>query len=104
MASFNLIFPHLRTGGYYVIEDWAWAHWPGDQWQKDGGIWSDKPALTNLIFELVMLSASRCDLIESVEIYGNTAIVKRGSGPIKEGNFEISKLYFCRGKSFMAAV
>jgi len=103
-ASFNLIFPHLRTGGYYVIEDWAWAHWPGDQWQKDGGIWVDKPALTNLIFELVMLSASRWDLIESVEINGNTVIVKRGSGPMIEGDFEISKMYCCRGKNFMPVV
>jgi len=31
-ASFNIIFPFLRQGGYYIIEDWAWAHWPGDLW------------------------------------------------------------------------
>ena len=57
-ASFNAIFPFLRSGGYYIIEDWGWAHWPGDRWQKDGGIWSDRPALSNLIIELVMLCAT----------------------------------------------
>jgi hypothetical protein len=27
-ASFQALFPLLRPGGLYLIEDWAWAHWP----------------------------------------------------------------------------
>ena len=27
-ASFNELFPRLRPGGVYVIEDWEWAHSP----------------------------------------------------------------------------
>src|SRR4051794_30506997 len=26
-ASFETLFPLVRPGGLYVIEDWAWAHW-----------------------------------------------------------------------------
>ena len=25
-ASFNALFPHVRPGGVYVIEDWSWLH------------------------------------------------------------------------------
>src|SRR5687768_15049330 len=32
-ASFNTSFPYLKAGGWYIIEDWAWAHWPGTPWQ-----------------------------------------------------------------------
>lgn len=27
LASFETLFPLLRPGGLYVIEDWAWEHW-----------------------------------------------------------------------------
>jgi len=97
-ASFNIIFPFLRQGGYYIIEDWSWAHWPGDLWQKDGGIWADKPALSNLIFELTMLCATHPKLIESVNINHNNAIVKKGRAANVGTDFDISNLYNNRGK------
>jgi len=93
-----MIFPFLRQGGYYIIEDWAWAHWSTDRWQKDGGIWADKPALSNLIFELIMLSATHLDLIESVDINHNNAIVKKGRASNVGTDFDISNLYKNRGK------
>ena len=29
LTSFNTLFPHLRPGGFYVIEDLATTYWPG---------------------------------------------------------------------------
>ena len=26
-ATFAMLFPLVRPGGNYVIEDWSWAHW-----------------------------------------------------------------------------
>ena len=43
-ATLNLALPYMRPDGLYVIEDWGWAHWPGDVWQKGGAIPLAKPA------------------------------------------------------------
>lgn len=50
--TFHLCFPHLKPGGLYVVEDWAWSHTPPHQ--KSEHPWFDKPALTNLIMDLVV--------------------------------------------------
>ncbi len=76
-AAFEAVFPFLRPGGVYVIEDWGWAHWPGE-WQENGGPWPDKPALTMLALELAMLCALRFDLIESVDITAGLIVVRKG--------------------------
>jgi len=98
--AFNMLFPYLAVGGHYVIEDWGWAHWPGDLWQKDGGIWKDKPPLTNLIFELVMSLASSNGLVESVYLLPAYAVVKRAINPrgCEKNEFDISKCILNRGK------
>jgi SAM-dependent methyltransferase len=74
-ASFNTLFPYLRAGGLYVLEDWGWAHWPGDVWQKNQVFEAIRPALSNFVFELCMLCASRPDLIESVHVTFNSCVV-----------------------------
>jgi cephalosporin hydroxylase len=60
--SFEILFPYLRAGSYYVIEDWGWAHWPGSTF------YPGETALSMLIMELTMLCASRGDLISEVRV------------------------------------
>lgn len=69
-ATFHLCFPLLKPGGLYVIEDWSWAHKPPAQASEHP--WFERPALTNLVMELVInMPGSRqmnqvavhCDLI-----------------------------------------
>jgi len=97
-ASFNILFPYLSPGGCYIIEDWGWAHWSAKNWQKDGGPWREKPPLTNLIFELTMLCASRPDLIESIFLIPAYVVIRKGRGACEPGNFDISTSYTNRGK------
>ena len=99
-ASFNMIFPYLAPGGYYIIEDWGWAHWNNEEWQKDGGVWPNEPPLSNLIFELTMLLASRADLIESIFLLPAYAVIKKGKWPrsCEPGSFDLSSTYKNRGK------
>ena len=85
---------------YYIIEDWGWAHWKNEFWQEKGGPWPKDPPLTNLIFEVSMLLASRPDLVESVFLLPAYAVIKRGAGGLDRspGSFDVSNSYLNRGK------
>lgn len=96
--SFRAIFPRLRKGGLYVIEDWGWAHWEGDQWQRDGGgsYFGKKPPLTSLIMEMVLLAASSPRLVSNVWVERTVTYVCRGDQALDSG-FEPSDFYLNRG-------
>ncbi|MEZ8504584.1 class I SAM-dependent methyltransferase, partial [Vibrio splendidus] len=34
-TAFLTSFPYLKSGGIYIIEDWGWAHWPGEFQKKE---------------------------------------------------------------------
>jgi SAM-dependent methyltransferase len=83
-ATLEAVFPRLAPGAQYIIEDWAWAHWPG-VWQEEGGPWRALPSTTMLVLELVILSASRPDLIASLEVDTDLLVVHKGaSAPVGE--------------------
>jgi predicted O-methyltransferase YrrM len=77
-ASFELLFPHLRHGGAYVIEDWNWAHDGDPLWQSEGGWFHDRPALTNLVVELMMIKGSSDDLISKITLFRDSVELTRG--------------------------
>jgi SAM-dependent methyltransferase len=102
-VSFNALFPSLRAGGYYVIEDWGWAHWDGwphlpADYQKSGALFPDQPALTNLIFELVMAAATSPDLISTVTLTFNMAIVEKGPAVVDSETFDLGRHHISRGR------
>jgi SAM-dependent methyltransferase len=103
-ATVNLTLPYLRPRGLYILEDWGWAHWPGDTWQKSMAIPSSKPALSNLVFELCMLCASRPDIVSDIAITENTAVFRRGPADLEAGTFDIARHYLCRDRWFKPIV
>jgi hypothetical protein len=98
-TAFNTLFPRVRPGGAYVLEDWGWAHWPGT-WQDDGGPFPDRASLTQLVFEFVMTAASRPDVIASLELRPALALIRRGAARLDEG-FDISRCYITGGRRFV---
>lgn len=93
-ASFNVLFPRLRTGGTYFLEDWGWAHWRG-KWQSQ---WLDQPALTNLVFEAAMTVATWGGyMISRVDVQHGFVAVGRGSGRLPT-HFDVSSLYLSRAR------
>ena len=94
-ASFEMLFPLLRYAGVYIIEDWAWAHWPGTFQTEQ---WLDQPAMSNLIFELTMLAGSGHVPIEKIDIRTATAAVyKSEAGSLP--NFRLNGAFPMRGKA-----
>jgi hypothetical protein len=95
-ATFDIAFPYLKPGGLYIVEDWAWAHWR--DWQASEN-WKDEPALSNLLFEVTMASASSGWIISEVYANGNFFGVRKAAEcPNLDDSFHISDCYLSRGK------
>jgi predicted O-methyltransferase YrrM len=83
-SSFETLFPLLRPGGLYIIEDWAWAHWKGCKVGPPGS------ELTKLAFELVEAVGSTTELIAHLSIFEGFLAAERGEIEIPElGDFTI---------------
>jgi len=95
--AFEIAFPYLRPGGTYVIEDWGWAHWPGSR------IFMGKTPLSMLIMELVMLCASRSDIISEVRIFPSFAFIKKAPHAPGLLEFKLDALYTKRGIELVGA-
>jgi hypothetical protein len=52
-SSFETVFPFLRPGGIFVIEDWSWASEASAQLPSHYAV--DQSALTNLVFQFITL-------------------------------------------------
>ena len=96
-TSFEIIFPRLREGGLYIIEDWQWAHIDDPQYQN-GTTFGDQPALTNFIFELLMAYGSHPDLFWNIVVRDWFVAVQKGSKPLPP-DFTLQSVIRARGKS-----
>ena len=78
-ASFEFLFPLLRPGGIYVIEDWSWAHRP--DYQSSDARFSNRHALSNLLFEQIMLLGSSL-VISEIRIWRFLYLIHKAKRPI----------------------
>lgn len=81
LGTFNLLFPRLRTGGVYVIEDWA------------TGLKADGPVpmgpelrpLVDIVTEILRAKGRRPRLIGDVRVRSGWVEVERGDEAVSEG-------------------
>jgi len=73
----EILFPRLASGGKYVIEDWAWAHWPMTTYDTWAGT-----TLSSLILELVMVVASNPRIFSRIEVRPGIAIITKGEATL----------------------
>ncbi|WP_321845004.1 class I SAM-dependent methyltransferase [Paraburkholderia bannensis] len=65
-TSFKTLFPLLRPGGTYIIEDWNWAF--QDVFQSPDNDWFSVPSPANLMIDLLE-DMTRNGMISGIEVY-----------------------------------
>ena len=80
--TFETLFPRLRPGGEYVLEDWAWGHALIE-------VWPNRQPLTVLVAELTIACAHHPEWIASIEIDRPWAVIRRGEGEIEPDGFSL---------------
>lgn len=118
-ASFNFLFPRLRPGGLFVIEDWSARHdleralehkWQQDDEARqrlarrlDAG--DAAPAtvdpMSRLVLELVLTAAFAEDIVADVVVRRSWVVVRRGDAPLDPDSFDVSKSYGVLGRSLL---
>lgn len=89
-ASFECLFPLLRPGALYIIEDWAWAHW--QHYQDPQHEWARETAPTQFVTELAEAAGSGLDLIGSLTVYQGFVVVERGPAAAADlGDFRLDR-------------
>jgi hypothetical protein len=74
-ASFETLFPLLRPGGVYLIEDWSWAH--DKDLQSEPTLAGQDKSLTELVCELVEAKGSS-RAIAQITVSLNFTAVEQG--------------------------
>jgi hypothetical protein len=88
-VSFEALFPFLRPGGLYIIEDWGWEYW--DSCYGPSHPLSAERGLAKLLFELIGATASSTELISNLHVFQGFVVIERGKlhlGPGTEFRIE----------------
>jgi predicted O-methyltransferase YrrM len=94
--SFEILYPRLRPGAKYVVEDWAWAH------IGYGSAHPDQRPLSELVFEVAFASAFRPDVVRDVHVDRDWAVVTRGPADLPlDGSFRIADHYNERSRTML---
>jgi Methyltransferase domain len=93
-TTFDCLFPRLRPGATYLIEDWSWAHSPLPTRVEE-------TPLTVLVFELILACANRSDVISEVTVNRGWTRVQRGPAELDD-SFDVAALLDDRGRDLLA--
>lgn len=78
--SFESLFPHVKPGGWYVIEDWSWSF--ASMFQQAGHPWALEVPLAHLIGKILTLAGARPDIIPEMRVVAQIVFIQRGPGPL----------------------
>jgi methyltransferase family protein len=95
-VMFEVMFPLLRPGGWYVIEDWQWPHSSGLDLDNND-YFAGRLGLSNLVVEALIIAADGpAKIVDEVTADAYRAVVVRGPATI-EGRLELDNVVRVRG-------
>ncbi len=83
-STFETLYPLLRPGGIYVIEDWNWELLPA--YRSPEHPWAARDGLVGLVTDLIRLTG--VSVIPAMTVYTNFVTVERRVG-LKDGSFDV---------------
>jgi predicted O-methyltransferase YrrM len=113
LASFETLFPLMRPGGLYVIEDWVGLHGQAALYQRvlaeatpgkteglarriaeriESGAGADTP-LSRLAIELMLVQATETPVVDELTINRHWIAVRRGPVPLPATGFRLTDHY-----------
>jgi predicted O-methyltransferase YrrM len=116
-ASFEVLYPLVRPGGAYVIEDWSAHHLYADVTARRAGLSVDSPPsrpnrlledlgrvlrmdeparwrpVTQLVIELLLARASSGEAVAELQISEHWIVIRRGPGDLDPASFRVADLY-----------
>lgn len=92
-TSFKTLFPLIRPGGMYIIEDWSWSF--QDAFQDPANPWHHVDSLANLMIDL-MEDMTRGGLIRDVQVARPLLKIQRSN--VAHG--EVFSTHGRRGREF----
>jgi predicted O-methyltransferase YrrM len=83
-ASFEALFPRLREGGLYVIEDWSWHL---------QGLDLDGESMEGFVSQLLAAAGRGPGLIAGIELVWDVILVRRGAAAVDAGTFDVAQWF-----------
>ena len=89
-SSLDTLFPLVRPGGCYLIEDWAWAHLD-ISWAESAEDWlpGGEP-MSQVVYELMMVMGSQRDIIRRMDGDMTTTRFWKGSAPTDPATWSLA--------------
>ncbi len=100
MASFNVLFPRLRPGGIYVIEDWSWEHY-GERTAGPEFMADKVTGFARLVLCATIVNAFAPEVIAKVVSSRGIAVIYRGESTLQPEGFDITELLGERGNQLL---